>query len=42
MRNRNSLIGAGLALGAGAAVTYAWGIRPWHLRWGATDETHGH
>jgi hypothetical protein len=39
MRNRNLLIGAGLAaLGAGTAVTYAWGIRPWHLRWGATDE----
>lgn len=39
MRNRNLLIGAGLAaLGTGAAVTYACGIRPWHLRWGATDE----
>ena len=39
MRNRNLMVGAGLAaIGAGAVATYAWGIRPWHLRWGATDE----
>jgi hypothetical protein len=32
-------IGIGLAaLGAGAAGAYALFIRPWHLRWGATDE----
>ena len=32
-------VGAGLALtGAGVLAAYAWGIRPWHLRWGATDE----
>ena len=39
MRNRNLLIGAGLAAaGVGATAAYVWGIRPWHLRWGATDE----
>ena len=39
MRNRNLIIGAGLAAaGIGASAAYVWGIRPWHLRWGATDE----
>lgn len=40
MRNRKLMIGAGLsALAAtGAVATYAYGIRRWHLRWGATDE----
>lgn len=39
MRNRNLLIGAGVAAaGIGATAAYVWGIRPWHLRWGATDE----
>jgi hypothetical protein len=40
MRSRDfRKIGAGLAVaGAGAAAAYVWGIRPWHLRWGATDE----
>jgi hypothetical protein len=39
MRNRNLMIGAGLAAaGVGATAAYVWGIRPWHLRWGATDE----
>ena len=39
MRNRNLMICAGLAAaGAGAVATYIWGIRPWHLRWGTTDE----
>ena len=39
MRNRNLMIGAGLsALAAGAVATYAYRIRPWHLRWGATDK----
>ena len=37
MRNRNLAIGAALAA-AGATAAYAWGIRPWHLRWGTTDE----
>lgn len=32
-------VGAGLAIaGAGALAAYVWGVRPWHLRWGATDE----
>jgi hypothetical protein len=30
-------MGAGLATAA-VAATYAYLIRPWHLRWGATDE----
>jgi hypothetical protein len=40
MRNHDlRKVGVGLALaGAGAAATYVWAIRPWHLRWGATDE----
>ena len=40
MDNRNMRkIGAGLAVaGAGALGAYVWGIRPWHLRWGATDD----
>jgi hypothetical protein len=39
MRNRKLLIGTGLAAaGIGATAAYVWGIRPWHLRWGATDE----
>ena len=39
MRNRNLMIGAGLAaVGVGATAAYVWGIRPWHLRWGATNE----
>lgn len=39
MRNHKLMIGAGLsALAAGAVATYAYGIRPWHQRWGATDE----
>lgn len=28
----------GAAAGAAAAAGYAWLVRPWHLRWGATDE----
>ena len=32
-------VGAGLAIaGAGAVAAYVWGVRPWHLRWGATDD----
>lgn len=40
MRNQDlRKVGAGLAIaGAGAVAAYVWGIRPWHLRWGATDE----
>ena len=40
MRNQDlRKVGAGLAVaGAGAVAAYVWGIRPWHLRWGATDE----
>ena len=39
MRKRNLMIGAAVAAaGAGAVTAYAYGIRPWHLRWGATDE----
>ncbi|HSE26570.1 MAG TPA: hypothetical protein VLB68_33185, partial [Pyrinomonadaceae bacterium] len=40
MRNQDlRKVGAGLGIaGAGAVAAYVWGIRPWHLRWGATDE----
>jgi len=40
MRSRDfRKIGAGLAVAsAGAVAAYVWGIRPWHLSWGATDE----
>lgn len=40
MRNHDfRKVSAGLAVaGAGAVVAYVWGIRPWHLRWGATEE----
>jgi hypothetical protein len=39
MRNRNLMIGTAVAAaGAGALAAYVCGIRPWHLRWGATDE----
>jgi len=32
-------VGAGLAVaGTGAIAAYVLAIRPWHLRWGATDE----
>jgi len=32
-------IGAGVAVaGAGTLAAYVWAIRPWHLRWGATDD----
>lgn len=35
-------VGAGLAIaGAGAVAAYVWAVRPWHLRWGATDEEVG-
>lgn len=37
MRKRNLVMGAGV-VAAGAVATYVCGIRPWHLRWGATDE----
>ena len=37
MRQRNLMIGAAVAA-AGAVTAYVCGIRPWHLRWGATDE----
>ena len=29
---------AGLAAVAGAVAAYILFVRPWHLRWGATDE----
>lgn len=39
MRKRNLIIGSAVAAaGAGAAAAYVCGIRPWHLRWGATDD----
>lgn len=39
MRNRKVMIGTALAAaGAGALAAYVCRIRPWHLRWGATDE----
>ncbi len=33
-----SIAGCVAALAAGAATAYALVVRPWHLRWGATDE----
>jgi hypothetical protein len=44
MSNRSSapgLILAGVAAGAVAAASYAWVIRPWTLRWGATHSEVG-
>jgi hypothetical protein len=39
MPQRNLIIGAAVAAaGAAAVAAYVCGIRPWHLRWGATDE----
>lgn len=40
MRNHGfKRVGAGLAVaGAAGIAAYVLGIRPWHLRWGATDE----
>jgi hypothetical protein len=36
---RQIYTGAALAgAGAGALAAYVLGVRPWHLRWGATDE----
>jgi hypothetical protein len=35
---RTSVAAGGVAAGAAAFATYALAIRPWHLRWGATDE----
>jgi hypothetical protein len=34
---RASVVG-GLAAGAASLAAYAFAVRPWHLRWGATDE----
>ena len=35
---RQMYTGAALAgAGAGALAAYVLGVRPWHLRWGATD-----
>jgi hypothetical protein len=35
-RSSTGLVLAGVAAGAAAAAGYAWVIRPWTLRWGAT------
>jgi hypothetical protein len=36
---RNALMGLAMVGGVGALVSgYALAVRPWHLRWGATDE----
>src|SRR5215204_7659525 len=32
------IIGGAAATGAAALAAYQFVIRPWHLRWGATDE----
>lgn len=38
-RSRNTLAGIALIIGVSASIAgYALAIRPWHLRWGATDE----
>jgi len=34
----NQIAGAVTSVGATALSTYIFAIRPWHLRWGATDE----
>lgn len=39
---KRTAIGAGAVAGIGAlAAAYIWGVRPWHLRWGATAEEIG-
>jgi hypothetical protein len=40
MKNRSLLGFVGGSLAAGAALAFLYGkfLRPWHLRWGATDE----
>jgi hypothetical protein len=35
---RNTMAGLAVAGGLGAIAAYAYKIRPWHLRWGATDD----
>ena len=35
---RTAWLAAGLAAAAATDRAYAWALRPWHLRWGATDE----
>lgn len=37
LRTALPLVIAGVAAGAAAIATYARVVRPWHLRWGATD-----
>ena len=42
MKRRNIFTGAALAAaGAGALAAYVLAVRPWHVRWGATDEEVG-
>ena len=36
-KKKLTLIGTGI-VGAAALAAYAFAVRPWHLRWGATDE----
>ena len=36
-RSSTGLILAGVGAGAAAVAAYAWVIRPWTLRWGATN-----
>lgn len=35
---KRSSMATGLAAGAAGLATYAFAVRPWHLRWGATDQ----
>ena len=35
---RTIVTGAAAVAAAGAAAAYVYAVRPWHLRWGATDE----
>jgi hypothetical protein len=35
---RRGSLSAGLAASAAGLAAYAFAVRPWHLRWGATDE----
>lgn len=36
--NKLALGGIAAAAGAGAIAAYVYALRPWHLRWGVTDE----
>jgi hypothetical protein len=38
MSKKFKIISGLIAAGAGAIAAYRFGVRPWHIRWGATEE----